>query len=79
MSSPASADPALGLWPHLGYTGSRLDRAGLRRGEMERFRADPRARACLISGESVVLRRLPGFIAGMEEGPGSYTALFALD
>ncbi|WP_018389066.1 NAD(+) diphosphatase [Ancylobacter sp. FA202] len=71
-------DTSLGLWPHLGYTGARLDRAGLRRGEMESFLADPRARACLISGESVVLRRLPGFIAGMEEGPGSCTALFPL-
>ncbi len=72
-------DTSLGLWPHLGYTGSRLDRAGLRRAEMAGFLADPRARACLISGESVVLRRLPGFIAGMEEGPGSCTALFPLE
>lgn len=77
--SDASTDATLGLWPHLGYTGSRLDRASLRRGEMENFLRDPRAQACLIAGESIVLRRRPGVIAGLEDGPDSCTALFPLE
>lgn len=65
----------LGPWPHLGYTGARLDRASERRGQGEAFLADPRARACLIAGESIVLKRRPG----MEEGPGAFEALLALE
>ncbi|MBS7542326.1 NAD(+) diphosphatase [Ancylobacter oerskovii] len=45
----------LGEWPHLGYSAFRLDRASDRRARMPEFLADPRARACLIAGETVVL------------------------
>ena len=47
----------LGLWPHLGYAGFRLDRGSERRNETPAFLADASARACLISGESIILAR----------------------
>ncbi len=65
----------LGEWPHLGYVGSRLDRGSLRRGEVAALLADPRARACLVAGESIVLKRRPG----LAEGPGAFGALFAFE
>jgi len=68
------ATHTLGEWPHLGYVGSRLDRASLRRGEAEAMLADPRARACLVAGDSLVLKRRPG----MGEGKGAFEALFPL-
>ncbi|MCK0207260.1 NAD(+) diphosphatase [Starkeya koreensis] len=69
------ATHTLGEWPHLGYVGSRLDRGSLRRGEAAALLADPRARACLIAGESLVLKRRPG----MAEGKGAFEALFPLE
>lgn len=63
----------LGLWPHLGYVGSRLDRASQRRGEVADMLRDMRARACLVAGESIVLQRRPG-----TEGVGGYRALIEL-
>lgn len=47
----------LGEWPALGYSAFRLDRASDRRARMPEFLADPRARACLIAGETVVLAK----------------------
>lgn len=64
----------LGLWPHLGYVGNRLNRASERRGEAPTLLRDERSRVCLISGESIVLRRRPE--AG--EGAGAYDALFGI-
>ncbi|WP_029350612.1 NAD(+) diphosphatase [Bosea sp. 117] len=51
------ATTTLGPWPHLGYSGFRLDRVSERRKEYGAFLADPRARACLIAGDTLVLRR----------------------
>ncbi|MDQ0511957.1 NAD(+) diphosphatase [Ancylobacter amanitiformis] len=58
----------LGCWPHLGYVGSRLDRASERRAETPDMLRDTRALACLVAGESVVLRRLPGTTGDDEAG-----------
>jgi len=60
----------VGPWPHLGYTGARLDRASARRGEMAAFLADPRALAAVICGDGIVLKR---------RGSGGLNALFPLD
>lgn len=50
-------DTALGDWPHLGYSGFDLDRASERRGEAPALLRDGRAKACLVSGETMVLAR----------------------
>ncbi|MCS0503078.1 NAD(+) diphosphatase [Ancylobacter mangrovi] len=49
-----------GPWPHLGYTGASLDRASERRSEAAALLEDPRALACLIAGDTIVLRRTEG-------------------
>ena len=69
MSAGDSDVAGLGEWPHLGYSGFRLDRASERRGRMPDFLADPRAQACLIAGETVVLAR---------EGEGPHRAMLPL-
>lgn len=66
----------LGLWPHLGYAGARLDRVSERRSEAPDMLRDVRARACLIAGESIVLRRLPQAAPDQEEG--AFEALIEL-
>ncbi|QIB34431.1 NAD(+) diphosphatase [Ancylobacter pratisalsi] len=54
-----------GAWPHMGYTGGRLDRASERRGEAAVMLGDPQARTCLIAGESIVLRPAPDAATGL--------------
>ena len=69
MAELAEGIDALGLWPHLGYVGAALDRVSERRNETPHFLDDPRSRACLIAGESVILAR---------QGEGPHDALFDL-
>ena len=54
-----TARPDLGPPPHLGYTGSRIDRAALLRADdaaLSDLGRDPRARFYLIGGELVVMK-----------------------
>ncbi|MBS9476736.1 NAD(+) diphosphatase [Ancylobacter radicis] len=67
------ATHSLGLWPHLGYVGNRLNRASERRSQAPDMLRDERARACLVSGESIVLQRRP-----TGAGAEGFDALFEL-
>ncbi|MCK0196016.1 NAD(+) diphosphatase [Ancylobacter sp. 6x-1] len=56
-SLSSEATGSLGLWPHLGYAGFRLDRVSERRSEAPAFLARSDMAACLIAGETVILAR----------------------
>ena len=55
--------PDLGPRPHLGYVGSRIERAAERRGDAAALAAlaqDPASRSYLIAGDAVALKKTPG-------------------
>jgi NAD+ diphosphatase len=76
-----SPRPDLGLWPHLGYAASRVDRAAEKRTDADRMRAleaDAAARWYVISGEFVAMRKTvngidPMFERGAAHALGSVT------
>jgi NAD+ diphosphatase len=57
-----SPRPDLGLWPHLGYVASRIERAAEKRGDAQTLHAletDPAARWYVVGGEFVAMRKTP--------------------
>ncbi|MPZ41469.1 MAG: NAD(+) diphosphatase [Rhizobiales bacterium] len=55
-----SPRPDLGLWPHLGYAASRIDRAAEKRGDadaLRAFEADAATRWYVVGGELVAMRK----------------------